>query len=139
MPQLPSPAALLSSSQRKAATHRSIHLPSQLGSDVGNAFTTDTQADEKAHMEVIVNGVADRVLQEGPPEQGNGNHHVQQEQTHGEFCLHQLRLEYISHFPFSQRSFQKTGKEANEQASPACWGLCDFAPSSKSQLPKGET
>ena len=83
MPRLPSPAALLSSSHRQAATHRSIHLPSQLGSDVGNAFTTDTQAEEKAHMEVIVNGVADRVLREGP-EQGNGHHRIQQEQTHGE-------------------------------------------------------
>ncbi len=86
VPRLPSPAALLSDNQRQAAAHKSIHLPSQLGSDVGNAFTTDTQADEKAHMEVIVNGVADRVLMDAVGEQGNGNH-VQQDQTHGErFC-----------------------------------------------------
>ena len=104
MPRLPSPAALLSSGQRKTAAHKSIHLPSQLGSDVGNAFTTDTQADEKAHMEVMVNGVADRVLREAPPGQENG-HHFQQEQTHGELSSWMLHLEgnamHTSFFPGS--------------------------------------
>jgi hypothetical protein len=54
----------------KKRIQRSIHLPSQLGSDVGNAFsaTTDTQAEEKAHMEDIVVEMTERVLQEWPAE-----------------------------------------------------------------------
>lgn len=67
MPRLPDPGPLLRGrTTGKVGMQRSIHLPSQLGSDVGNAFTTDTQAEEKAHMDVIVTGMADRVLTDGP-------------------------------------------------------------------------
>lgn len=66
-PNLPSPAGLFSNQTvGKPGVQRSIHLPSQLGSDVGNGFTTDTQAEEKAHMDIIISGVADRVLRESP-------------------------------------------------------------------------
>lgn len=75
VPALPDPEGLLSSrTTGRIVNQRSIHLPSQLGSDVGNAFTTDTQAEEKAHMETIVAGVADRVLTDGPPD----SHHAGQ-------------------------------------------------------------
>lgn len=58
----------------KKRTQRSIHLPSQLGSDVGNAAhpypypTSDTL--EAGHMEELAAGMTDRVLQDWPPLQG---------------------------------------------------------------------
>ena len=43
-------------------SRRSIHLPSQLGSDVGDAFNGDS---EVAHIEHVVAGMVEHALQDG--------------------------------------------------------------------------
>ena len=45
---------------------RSIHLPSQLGSDVGDAFNGANGDAEVAHIEHVVAGMVEHALQDGP-------------------------------------------------------------------------